>query len=84
MIFVEEILTNKCCFYSVGFRSEVLPKARAHKNLENVDKASHEPIVKDHTLGGVCLCESLETYRRRQSVLSRAGECGRFGQWGRE
>lgn len=52
MIFVEEIPTNKCYFYSVGFRSEVLPKARAHKNLENVDMTSHEPIVKDHTLEG--------------------------------
>lgn len=52
MIFVEEIQTNKCCFYSVGFRSEVLPKSTAHKNLENMDKASHEPIVKDHTLEG--------------------------------
>lgn len=51
-IFVEEIPTNKCYFYSVGLRSKRLPKARAHKNLENVDMTSHEPIVKDHTLEG--------------------------------
>lgn len=80
MILAEEILTNKCCFYSAGFRSEVLPKSTAYKNLENMDEASHEPIVKDHTLEG-CAYVRVQRHTEGDRVcsagLESVGDLGR-------